>query len=50
MTDVDEGSGTYLVEIIEIDSKWKPTPKPSPASQRSRTVTNKGFKIEKVIK
>ena len=50
MTNVDEGRGTYLVEIIEIDSKWKPAPMPSPSSQKSKIVTNKGFRIEKEIK
>ena len=50
MTDEDEGSGTYLVEIIEIDSKWKPAPKPSPLVRKSKTVTNKGFRVEKEIK
>jgi hypothetical protein len=50
MTDVDEGSGTYLVEIIESDLTWKPAPMPSPLVRKSKTVTNKGFKVEKEIK
>jgi hypothetical protein len=50
MTDVDEGSGTYLVEIIESDLEWKPAPMPNPLVRKSKTVTNKGFKVEKEIK